>query len=80
MAEATKSPHKITPPTLRLDIHRTCRHVPCWSNLSLPCWRRWSVTPSWDNGGESSRGSEGPGPVTVRQPAAVRHRWQRQER
>ena len=37
-----KSPYEITPPTLRLDIHRTCRHVPCWSNLSLPCWR-----PEW---------------------------------
>jgi len=39
-----------------------------------------TVTPRWNNGGESSRGSEGLGPVTVRQPAALRHRWQRQER
>ena len=62
----TKSPYEITPPTLRLDIHRTGRQVPCWNSPSLPCWRRWSVIPSSDNGGESSRGSAGPGLVTVR--------------
>ena len=55
------------------DLHRTGRSI-------HEVGRSQTVSPHGHNGGESSRGSEGPGPVTIRQPAAVRHRWQRQER